>query len=607
MSRIVCYTLDFKEKYKTFNNLEELTTELIGVKDQAEKALDNVSLSYRGYRLISEDKLDTTLSQVVNSVDKKLKDDYINAITELETKIKKLEKNERKTIVKIEALNDDNESKIEEIKNNHKAELESLKTNYESNLNDLKVNHDSKIKNLNIVFNKEKSELLAKQEQDTSDLTAKYETKIIELNSKYEQLTESLKLEIENYIKNTTKLTEDYNKKVQLKEIEYQEKINILLNNKEIAQNNLKLKLVATMNQVNSLIVVLNTILKNEASTLGTSASTLDLLDVMKIKKLSNSIRDYSDMKIVNPLAEKLNPLQFKQTTPDFSEIKATSKTSNEPEVKEKPKQTEQKDVTIIIKKEPKKLVVNGLKLLSVPEFESLTVDKKASYIYSLTEKQITLDDIDGYYPTLPSDLKNEILIKNILETTHRNGKKYKYIQSIVPREIAEELFSTIAKTKIEFNNFFNILPKPEVNNTPKNELVTDKTSSSPENIEETSLSSENIPVVFDWVRFKEKYLKTEYTQLMFKKDALTIKDACNLSEIPLIQLKNMLGLLQNLGYTREFKNESLLSKDEVLFLIVTDGWAKSNKKIKRQAGDNLRVMMEQLYPSWLKYTKENK
>ena len=104
MSKIYCYSLDFHKKEKEFLNIDDLLKNIVGAKAQAEKALNNPDLSYRGFRLISEDKLNTLLPIIISTKSEKIKNDYVDNIAYLEGKIKKLEKAERKSSIKMDVL-----------------------------------------------------------------------------------------------------------------------------------------------------------------------------------------------------------------------------------------------------------------------------------------------------------------------------------------------------------------------------------------------------------------------------------------------------------------------------------------------------------------------
>ena len=88
--------------------------------------------------------------------------------------------------------------------------------------------------------------------------------------------------------------------------------------------------------------------------------------------------------------------------------------------------------------------------------------------------------------------------------------------------------------------------------------------------------------------------------KLLFGRESISLREAGATIQIPSDQIKRMMGTLKALNYNRKFNNNNLLTPDELLLFIVSDGWYRAS--LKRGSGESLQSIIKKLYPSWLEF-----
>lgn len=585
MSKIYCYSLDFHKKEKEFLNIDDLLKNIVGAKAQAEKALNNPDLSYRGFRLISEDKLNTLLPIIISTKSEKIKNDYVDNIAYLEGKIKKLEKSERKSSIKMDVLKDDHIAEIENLKNNYNKDKEKLIKEHEKAIFDLQKESDINIQSITDKYMRELNNVKKGKEQLA-----------ISTNDAIEKYTKEIRMEISEYNKKLAVLKDTHNanleKIYQAKESEFDK----ILNNKELFINKMIYNLDDITKTVNELTGIINVLLDNENKEMGTLISKIDNKSIRALKGISKDNKQYLnvDMEILHTKVNNLsiNPLMitstFDTSVLENSDIEFDMDSIKKVEIKKEEPQ-------------PEPIKLNGVEILEEKVYEKFSNKDKINYLIDITNKGVNLKKLANIFPSLEKDLNNKLFISEIISISVSNNQKYLDIKDLVKEPIAKELAQTIIPSKSEYNKYFGIAEIAKTDN--KVEVVNKKeVKDSVENIIEQDRKSviENKDTIFDWAVFKGKYVRTNEMKLLFSRESVSLREAGATIQIPSDQIKRMMGTLKSLNYNRRFNNNNLLTPDELLLFIVSDGWYRAS--LKRGSEESLQSIIKKLYPSWLEF-----
>lgn len=585
MSKIYCYSLDFHKKEKEFLNIDDLLKNIVGAKAQAENALNNPDLSYRGFRLISEDKLNTLLPIIISTKSEKIKNDYVDNITYLEGKIKKLEKAERKSSIKMDVLKDDHNVEIENLKNNYNKDKEKLIKEHEKAIYDLQKESDINIQSITDKYMRELNNVKKEKEQLA-----------VSTNDAIEKYTKEIRMEISEYNKKLAVLKDTHNanleKIYQAKESEFDK----ILNNKELFINKMLYNLDDITKTVNELTGIINVLLDNENKEMGTFISKIDNKSIRALKGISKDNKQYLnvDMEILHTKVNNLsiNPLMITSTF-DTSILENSDVEFDMDSIKK----------VEIKKEEPKSepIKLNGVEILEEKVYEKFSNKDKINYLIDITNKGVDLKRLANIFPSLEKDLNNKLFISEIISISVSNNQKYLDIKDLVKEPIAKELAQTIIPSKSEYNKYFGIAELVKTDNKVK--VVNKKeVTDSVENIIEQDRNSviENKDTSFDWAVFKGKYVRTNEMKLLFSRESVSLREAGATIQIPSDQIKRMMGTLKSLNYNRRFNNNNLLTPDELLLFIVSDGWYRAS--LKRGSEESLQSIIKKLYPSWLEF-----
>lgn len=602
MSKIICYSLDFQNKVKEFNTLDELLKDVVGVKEQAEKALNNPDLSYRGFRLISEEKLPDLFAKIVSIRSEKIKKDYVDNLTELETKIKRLEKADRKANVKLEVTIEDYEEKISELKKKEESEKEELLNKQKEETEKINKEHEENISKINASFENKKSDILKQHTNEISKLT-----------NSFEKYKEKLHQEVTRYNGELSILKDKHNKELEEKHKVTTTYLENQLENKNRLVKKIQYKLDTITKSTINLQNILNKIIEGENKTLGLQ-SALYSKDILRKEQ---NIQEYKepylkiDVDTTRELPNKISiePLvmtlvldneELKTEQPNIKpEPRVVENVQPTPTPKVEPKLPifDTKDTIVVEKK--KEVVINGNKIISLDDYNKLSKTDKAHYLYELNKKNIKMEELAQYYPTVFEDLSTNSIISQILLETKNDKLKFSDLKGLVDEAKSKELYEIISSTKKEHNEFFGVIPD-DLNLKPSKRAETIITNEKP-------VTNNKSKTEFDWVKFKARYTEQEHTRMVFSKDAIDIKEASILTEIPSNQLRNMIHVLKSLGYTKKISNDAFLTPDEIMLLLVSDGWLKTSKNVKNKSNESLSYYIKLMYPSWLEYINNKK
>lgn len=596
MGKIYCYSLDFHTKEEEFESLDVLLENIAGAKEQAVNALNNKDASYRGYRLVSEEALGSFLPTLISNRSEKIRSDYVDSITELETKIKKLEKAERKSLVKLDVLKDDHQVEISNINKQAKEDEENLTKDYEGKLQKLDVENKN---NLQKIEKENKNTLLK--------LLSEHDNEKEQINKQIEKYSNDVQNEVNRYMEKLSAEQTEYNKQLAILFAKKEENIKRVIENKELFIKKLKEDIFTLTNQFNSLKNLMDTIIKNE------SPVTEKEHPVITFKGLSKDKLNFEKTNYLpvdsQQLKAKPKPFKTENLTLESKyeknevvgkvelpkeEVKKVEETIVAPEVKELEK--------VEVSYKPRYL--NNVEVKSNEDYLGLSLKEKALYLYQIRE--VTLEELVKLYPTVIENLKGIQLCREILHVVNDDKKNFSEVAHYLNLEVAKSEFQTISTTRVQYNKFFNLsedLPTISVESVPISKEDSD-------NVEKIISDSKKTNILkgtgFDWVTFKEKYVRTEELKLIFSRETISLNEASTLVEASAIQIRNMLGVLKNLGYTRQYKNESLLTTDEILILLVSMGYFKSSRNAKSKSSESLQSIITKLYPSWKSYI-ENK
>lgn len=585
MSKIYCYSLDFHKKEKEFLNIDDLLKNIVGANAQAEKALNNPDLSYRGFRLISEDKLNTLLPIIISTKSEKIKNDYVDNIAYLEGKIKKLEKAERKSSIKMDVLKDDHNVEIENLKNNYNKDKEKLIKEHEKAIYDLQKESDINIQSITDKYMRELNNVKKEKEQLA-----------ISTNDEIEKYTKEIRMEISEYNKKLAVLKDTHNAKLEKIYQEKESEFDKILNNKELFINKMIYNLDDITKTVNELTGIINVLLDNENKEMGTFISKIDNKSIRALKGISKDNKQYLnvDTEILHTKVNNLsiNPLMITSTF-DTSVLENSDVEFDMDSIKK-----------VEIKKEepkPEPIKLNGVEILEEKVYEKFSNKDKINYLIDITNQGVDLKKLANIFPSLEKDLNNKLFISEIISISVSNNQKYLDIKDLVKEPIAKELAQTIIPSKSEYNKYFGISEIAKIDNKVK---VVDKkeVTDSVETIIEQDRKSvtENKDTSFDWAVFKGKYVRTNEMKLLFSRESVSLREAGATIQIPSDQIKRMMGTLKSLNYNRRFNNNNLLTPDELLLFIVSDGWYRAS--LKRGSEESLQSIIKKLYPSWLEF-----
>lgn len=601
--RIYCYSLDFQKEENSFDSLEELLKEYIGVREQAEKALNNPEMSYRGLRLISEDSLHKHLPLILSNKAERIKNDYVDSITKLESQIKQLEKKERKADVKLDVLKDDYKGEIAKLVTENKKEIEEINSKYDSEIKGIKSENQ---KRLEAIIEEHKSEV--------EDLSKKQLLEAEDFAKNLEKYTSDVNEEILRYETEMEKTKNEYNNTLEKMHKENLSNVYNLLEDKNIFISNLSHDLDLITRKVEDLTLIISNIFKEESETTGEDIVELTIKNDRKFKNTSKKKHLYLN-KEVEELVNK--PVPFTIRKIDLkSEYKKQNKEESMPveTVLENVKSVKNKEINVIVdtpkKVEvvPKSRLYKGLEILTPKEYLDKSEVEIARYIYKMFSKGITLGELSEEYASLTTDLHKKNIVREIIDLAKRDGKTYNEIKDLIELDTKDVVVQSSFSSKREFNLFFGISELPEdrglassktaiVEKTPV-EKASDIIKKDPRNKEGMNGG------LFDWEAFKNKYTRTEEIKLIFQRESLSLKDASILMNIPPNQIKSMLQVVKTLGHERTYNNESLITPDELMLLLVSDGYLKSSRNIKSKETINLKTMISSLYPSWKQYTQ---
>lgn len=598
MSKIYCYSLDFHKKEKEFEDIDSLLKSIVGAKEQANNALNNPELSYRGFRLISEDKLNVLLPQILTTKSEKIKNDYVDNIAKLEGKIKKLEKSERKSTVKMDVLKDDHESELKELTKKLSDEKETLNKEHINKISKLQKESDSKI-----------AELTKNYLNDIEKVKNTKNSEINKIVNNVEQYTKNIRMEITEYNKKLAILKDKHNAQLEgiyeQKEAEYKK----ILDNKNLFTSKIKHNLSDMGKTVSELVEIINTMILNENKEMGTKVSDIYLEKELKLNNLEKIVGNYTPINEKHLLVKSdklsIDPLMITSIfdVEDISEKQVEVDTKVGNPVKEVPREK----MSIKIESPKKSLIVNGKSLITNDRYETMSVEDKVKYLIDIRPNDSDLQKMCKEYPNLEKELNNRVFLKTIIGESINQGLSYKDIKDLVKENIAKNLSQTVILSRLDYNKYFDIIEVAE------KELISDvkpEISKDTEVIPADSVESiieqdrkqvnQNKEVGFDWNAFKGKYVRTEEMKLLFGRESISLREASATINVPSGQIKLMMGTLKTLNYIRRFNNPNLLTPDELLLFIVTDGWYKAS--IKRNSEESLQKILKKLYPSWLEF-----
>lgn len=591
MPNIVCFDKHYTVQH-TYESLDALLEEIKGSKTQAEKALNDVTLNFRGYKLIEDDKIPSIFAALIKEREENLRNEYGSNIEDLEKQIKDLTKKERQAKFKVDELEDSYSQKYTEYQQKHTNEKQAMIKEYNANQEKITKDFNDKIESLVKEREETVQKLKSQAYKNESELINIYQNQVAAYETAIKDYQELLAENDTKHKDAVLGLEKDYTAIIN----SYISNIVNLTNYLEGSRNNL-------LKQVDRLTELFNQMIANDTKVYVLNENekvTLDLpkfvfnkeqekskLDFKNIPEVD--LRDYlpnwvkeitydkmtipqkpRDLTVPEQLAvEKVTVTEIKQ--PEITEVKKDEIVV--PETKQnKAKEPETK---VVVEEAP---VVKNVTLKTPSEYTALTDDVKGMYLSALASKGLTLKDL---YPMRKTDEGLSYSVATVfLSEVISNGLTYSACTDYLTNIDAEKVITDLKLSKEEVDKFLEVEPLPTK--------------------EEPKATKPNV-LNFNW----EKYVKVISSNVdmeeLLDQDRLLIRDLQRITTVPSKQIINMMGVMKKLGYEKEFPNDRVVSRMESIFLIAV---ASSHNSQKGKA--SLEDLITSLYPTWIEYVKKS-
>lgn len=607
MSKIVCLDSNYKV-HKVYENLDALLKEVKGSKTQAHAALEDTSKSFRTYKLIYEDKLPEVLASLYQGKLSEVRDEYKGTIENLEKEVKNLTKKDRKAKFKLDSVEDDYTQKITELNKKKDDELQALALKKDKEKSDLLDSHNNEVSKIKEAFDTNIEDLKKQSKLSQEELITKYTEHIDTLTAKYKEYEAKVESKENDYLKAVDNMEE-----------KYKQAISTLLNNIQNLTNYLEVNRKHLINRVVELADILSEIVERDVETYALDESDTPLVDLEVVKILdvpplhSIGVEKVSEVdKAVLGKNEKLElptaelPTQPKDIDagelPEYKEPVKEETVQAKPEKVEVAKEVESKEVKepVSAEKEENKVVeikrewaepeqvedtptyVNGTQLKTKPDYQALSENAQALYLINLIKKGIRLCDIESL-----GDVKRgitESLASTLISELISEGIPYSKVADYLDHVDVQGILNKLGVHQKEMDKFLE-------NTTVREEDVA---------TEEDDSELPEGAIKFDWEKYINILNQNVDMEELLDKNTITIPDLQRVISVPSRQILGMISVLKGLGYEKDFHNERVVSKMETILLIVVSSTHGSQK-----GNESIRDIVEKLYPSWVKYRKE--
>lgn len=611
MDKIVCLDKDY-QIHKVYDNLDLLLEEIKGSKTQAQKALEDPTLSFRGFKLVEQEKLPSVYANLYHEKVESLRNEYGETIEDLEQKLKESSKTERKAKFRVDELEDDYSTKYKAIKESHEKEQNNLKAKYNNEKEELDNSFKQFIEDLKSQHTLSVNDLKKQASVSEESVIAAYTEHTNELNktiSEYISEQEKKKVEHETAV---TELNKSYTTKIE----------NILANVNTLnayLENNRN----SLLNKVSSLMEVMVKMVNGDKKVylldedklpeLSETITTKTLIDpkeyVFKEDKTIINIEDYlpkEPKKIEKAKSDNLpkEPKVLNEKSivekelPTYTIAETPVKVYTETEVKVVDKVVETKTVEKETPKEIKKVeptYVKGILLKEKDAYTELTDGAKGLYLANLMIKGLTVKDLENHLGNVVSDIKGEVADVVVSELVSQNKTYSIYLDFLNGLNLVD-VTNRLNLSKEEKDLFLEKEPVEFKDVTPKNpaEFETEK----------KTVSENGLPagaINFNWGKYIDRITQNVDMEELLDKETVTLRDLQEVISVPSKQILGMLGVLKNLGYKKDFSNERVVSNIETTLLIVV-----ASSHSSQQGKESLEDLINKLYPSWVQYRKRN-
>lgn len=606
MGNIVCLDKDY-QIHKVYDNLDLLLEEIKGSKTQAQKALEDPTLSFRGFKLVEQEKLPNVYSNLYHEKVESLRNEYGGTIEDLENKLKESTKTERKAKFRVDELEDD-----------YSAKYTETKEAYEKEQNRLKNLHNSEKETLDDMYKKYIEDLKNQHVDSINDLKKQAKSSDEDIIKVYTEHTKALNETISEYISEQAKQKAEHEKAVTELSKAYDAKINAIFVNINNLNAYLENKRKQMLNKVSSLMEVMTTMVKGDKKVYLLDSDTLPTLkEDIKVSDVNDSNKyafdkDTKEIKLDDYLPNTLKSIEkvgseglpkepailtekkiVEKELPKLAEATVKESAVKIPETPIKNPEPVKEEI-----KAPEPVSVKGILLKDKSDYAALTTGAKGFYLSNLMLKGLTVSDLD-YFETVLEDINGEVADVIISELV-AHKKTYSAYADFLKELNLERILNNLNIEQKEKDAFLEKEQEPEAE-------LKDVTPSNPSDYatEKKTTSEQGLPkgaINFNWGKYIEILNQNVDMEELLDKDTLTMRDLQTVIDVPSKQILGMLGVLKNLGYQKDFSNERVVSKLETILLIVV-----ASSHSSQQGKESLEDLINKLYPSWVQFRAKNK
>lgn len=624
MSKIVCFDTNFQNP-RVYESLEALLLEIKGSKNQANRALNEPTNNFRGYKLMEQDKIPEIFSNLLIEREEKIRSEYGDNIEDLEKRLESAEKKVRQSKFKVDDLEDTYTQKFEQFENSHKEELETLTENHNEYLIQLETDFNNKLETLQSRVKADMERVVSEAQNAEQGLIDSYTKHIKAMEQTIQEYQQEVQLAKEQHQNAVERLDKKYKDILTVWSKNVLATVDYLTTSRNNIYTNLK-EIVNVLNQVSKVDQEIHGL--SDEFFLSISETLPKLEDKRKVEihlvpTPAIDLEDYipGNAKSIEQVSDKH---LRKETTeiivkePEIETVRVELEDIKEPVVKkpvvEKVAVEEKKSKNSIseapvpqpivenkvedVKQEVdpnlnKRHVVRGVTLKSHFEFEDMSNEAKGFYLCSLAKKgvhpeeilHLTTEDIREYIANDP--IISEVFVSEVIA----QGLKYSECEDYLIFVDAPTIIEKLKLTKEVVDDFLEVKPptpahvkaEPTVQNPSSTEL--------PENA-----------IKFNWGKYIEILEQNEDMEELLDQDSLTMRDLQQVIDVPARQASSMMGVLKRLGYIKDFENERVVSRMETIFLIVVS----SSHKAQKKNVESLDTLIQRLYPSWILYREKN-
>lgn len=593
MPKIVCFDKQYNVQH-TFDTLDELLEEIKGSKTQAEKALNDVSLNFRGFKLIEVDKIPSIFSELLKEREENLRNEYGSNIEDLEKQIKDLTKKERQAKFKVDELEDNYSQKYAEYTDEHAKEKQALL-----------AKHENEKSSISKDFNQKLESLVAEREKTVKNLTSQAHNNEKELIDAYKKQAESFEKAFKEYQQVVADKQKEHEESINALDKAYVERVTLFVTNLEHLTDYLDSSRNKLIAQVEKLTGIFNTIIENDIKVYALEDSekvTLDIPKDLPYSDVENTTLSYQSI----PKVESKDYLPKPTKDVDYDVVTIKDKPSAldvDKGLDISPVEVKDVSVEVTTKPEPKKAVVEpkeepvskpveespvvkGFTLKNPSAYKRMYEDVKGLYLSDLASKGLAYADLKPMTKD-ESGLSSKVAAVFLSEVISR-GLKYSSCKDYLVNVDALKVISDLNLTKEEVDTFLEI----------EEPVKTEETTPEPSK----EVKPETNSINFNWEKYVDVISRNVDMEELLDQDMLPIRDLQRIISVPSKQILSMVGVMRKLGYEKEFSNERVISRLESIFLIAV---ASSHTSQKGKA--SLEDLITGLYPSWISYVNKNK